>query len=178
MTFWLPSSSPLFKLPYHLCLRPTPTLQLDRPTFKITLIIAASSYFTAVCQAALCSNHLLPSLFWIINVGTQMLEQFLKGHFSWHTCSVCKIKSIIIIVIIIMIITTTTTNNNNNKLICMALSPLISNGGFQVTSKFYRGTQRQFSKNICSEDDWGSRIFRAFVVKFLACLPLLGFLNI
>ena len=32
-----------------------------------------------------------------------------------------------------------------------------------------RGTQRQFSENICSEDDLRSRIFGAFVVKFLAC---------
>ena len=41
-----------------------------------------------------------------------------------------------------------------------------------------RGTQRQFSENICSEDDSRSRIFGTFVVKFLACLPLLGFSNI
>ena len=41
-----------------------------------------------------------------------------------------------------------------------------------------RGTQRQFSENICSEDDLRSRIFGKFVVKFLACLPLLGFSNI
>ena len=40
------------------------------------------------------------------------------------------------------------------------------------------GTQRQFSENICSEDDLRSRIFGTFVVKFLACLPLLGFSNI
>ena len=33
-----------------------------------------------------------------------------------------------------------------------------------------RGTQRQFSKNVCLEDDLRSRIFGAFVVKFLACL--------
>ena len=45
-------------------------------------------------------------------------------------------------------------------------------------SPFYRGTQRQFSENICSEDDLSSRIFRTFVVKLLACLPLLGFSNI
>ena len=32
--------------------------------------------------------------------------------------------------------------------------------------------------NICSEDDLRSRIFGTFVVKFLACLPLLGFSNI
>ena len=38
------------------------------------------------------------------------------------------------------------------------------------------GTQRQFSENIFSEDDLRSRIFGTFVVKFLACLPLLGFL--
>ena len=41
----------------------------------------------------------------------------------------------------------------------------------------YRGTQRQFSENICSEDDLRPRIFGTFVVKFLACLPLLGFSN-
>ena len=35
-----------------------------------------------------------------------------------------------------------------------------------------------FQENICSEDDLRSRIFGAFVVKFLACLPLLGFSNI
>ena len=38
----------------------------------------------------------------------------------------------------------------------------------------FRGTQRQFSENICSEDDLRSRIF---AVKFLVCLPLLGFSN-
>ena len=43
-----------------------------------------------------------------------------------------------------------------------------------------RGTQRQFSgfrENICSEDDSRSRIFRKFVVNFLAGLPLLGVLK-
>ena len=35
-----------------------------------------------------------------------------------------------------------------------------------------------FGENICSEDDLGTRIFGTFVVKFLACLPLLGFSNI
>ena len=34
-----------------------------------------------------------------------------------------------------------------------------------------------FRKNICSEDDLRSRIFGTFVVKFLACLPFLGFWN-
>ena len=43
--------------------------------------------------------------------------------------------------------------------------------------RYVRGTQRQLSENICSEDDLRCRIFRAFVVKFLACLPLLGFSN-
>ena len=41
-----------------------------------------------------------------------------------------------------------------------------------------QGTQRQFSENIRSEDDLRSRIFGTFLVKFLACLPLLGFSNI
>ena len=35
-----------------------------------------------------------------------------------------------------------------------------------------------FRENICSEDNLRSRIFGAFVVKLLACLPLLGFSNI
>ena len=35
-----------------------------------------------------------------------------------------------------------------------------------------------FRENICSENDLRSRIFGTFVVKFLACLPLLGFSNI
>ena len=35
-----------------------------------------------------------------------------------------------------------------------------------------------FRENICSEDDLRSRIFGAFVVKFIACPPLLGFSNI
>ena len=34
-----------------------------------------------------------------------------------------------------------------------------------------RGTQRQFSENICSEDDLRSRILGTFVEIFLACLP-------
>ena len=33
-------------------------------------------------------------------------------------------------------------------------------------------------RHICSEDDLRSRIFGIFVVKFRACLPLLGFSNI
>ena len=41
-----------------------------------------------------------------------------------------------------------------------------------------RGTQRQFPESICSKDDLRSRLFETFVVKFLACLPLLGFSNI
>ena len=41
-----------------------------------------------------------------------------------------------------------------------------------------RGTQRQFLENICSEDDLRFRIFGTVVVKFLTCLPLLGFSNI
>ena len=35
-----------------------------------------------------------------------------------------------------------------------------------------------FRKNTGSEDDLRSRIFGTFVVKFFACLPLLGFSNI
>ena len=34
-----------------------------------------------------------------------------------------------------------------------------------------------FRENICSEDDLRTRIFGTFVVKFLACLLLLGFSN-
>ena len=44
--------------------------------------------------------------------------------------------------------------------------------------RMVRGTQRHISENICSEDDLRSRILGTFVVKFLACLPLLEFSNI
>ena len=54
----------------------------------------------------------------------------------------------------------------------------------QYYCKFYPGylvtgaPNGNFRENICSEDDLRSRIFGAFVVKFLACLLLLGFSNI
>ena len=48
-----------------------------------------------------------------------------------------------------------------------------------VTTEIAAGAPNgNFRENICSEDDLRSRIFRAFVVKFVACLPLLGFSNI
>ena len=34
-----------------------------------------------------------------------------------------------------------------------------------------RGTQRQFSENICSKDDLRSRILGTFVVSRISCLP-------
>ena len=51
-------------------------------------------------------------------------------------------------------------------------------GKFEFHETNVRDTQRQFLENICSEDDFRSRIFGTFVVRFLACLPLLGFSNI
>ena len=36
--------------------------------------------------------------------------------------------------------------------------------------QLYRGIQRQFSENICSEDELRSGIFETFVVTF-SCLP-------
>ena len=40
-----------------------------------------------------------------------------------------------------------------------------------LSIEYARGTQRQFSENICSEDDLRSRIFGTSVVKFLlVCL--------
>ena len=52
---------------------------------------------------------------------------------------------------------------------------IVADTVFQV---HIRSTQRQFFENICSEDDLRCRIFGTFVVKFLACLPLLVFSNI
>ena len=46
-------------------------------------------------------------------------------------------------------------------------------------SKTFAGAPNgNFRENICSEDDLRTRIFGTFVVKFLACLPLLRFSNI
>ena len=41
-----------------------------------------------------------------------------------------------------------------------------------------QGHPSQFSENICSEDDLRTRIFGTFCIKFLGCLPFLGFSNI
>ena len=41
-----------------------------------------------------------------------------------------------------------------------------------------QGHSTSISENTCSEDDFRSRIFETFVVKFRACLPLLGFSKI
>ena len=48
-----------------------------------------------------------------------------------------------------------------------------------IATHFKAGAPKDnFRKNIRSEDDLRSRIFAPFVLKFLACLPLLGFSNI
>ena len=68
-----------------------------------------------------------------------------------------------------------------NKFDCLVYEMFFINElrpSLNVQSDSIRGTQRQFSENICSEDDLRSRIFGAFVVKFLARLPLLDFSNI
>ena len=49
--------------------------------------------------------------------------------------------------------------------------------GYRENYNIYSGAPN-FRENICSEDDLRTRIFGTFVVKFLACLPLLRFLNI
>ena len=49
---------------------------------------------------------------------------------------------------------------------------------YDASSKGTGAPSDNFRKNICSEDDLRSRIFGTFVVKFLACLPFLGFSNI
>ena len=49
----------------------------------------------------------------------------------------------------------------------------------QLVSVLFPGAPNgNFRENICSEDDLRSRIFGTFAVKFLACLPLLGFSNV
>ena len=62
--------------------------------------------------------------------------------------------------------------------VSLKIIPFLVKGTKKVSFISFRGTQRQFSENICSEDDLKSRIFGTFVVKFLACLPLLGFSKI
>ena len=78
------------------------------------------------------------------------------------------------------------SRRTKNPYIDSCLKPLY-NGHLFTTATFFcpqgvhcrevqlRDTQRQFSENICSEDDLRSRIFGTFVVKSLTCMPLLGF---
>ena len=60
----------------------------------------------------------------------------------------------------------------------IAIHSTLSRRNANLGQELIRGTQRQFSENICSEGDLRSRIFGTFFVKFLACLPLLGFSNV
>ena len=48
---------------------------------------------------------------------------------------------------------------------------------FNLKLKLLQINTVNFRENICSEDDLRSRIFGTFVVKFLACLPLLPIFN-
>ena len=68
--------------------------------------------------------------------------------------------------------------SNNCHCIC-SLQPRGQNN-LMVTlkSKNTGAPNGNFRENICSEDDLRSRIFGTFAVKFLACLPLVGFSNI
>ena len=44
---------------------------------------------------------------------------------------------------------------------------------YRLSSALYhRGTQRQFSENICSEDDLRSRIFGTLFCCKISCLPV------
>ena len=68
---------------------------------------------------------------------------------------------------------------NNSPADGSSLDPEAFASGLLLKKKYhcpsFSGTQRQFSENVCSEDELRSRTFGTFVVKFLACLPLLIF---
>ena len=70
------------------------------------------------------------------------------------------------------------TCKSSCKKTCWLTKSKDMNKFYKKIRKYVRGTQRQFSENICSEEVLRSRIFGTFVVKFLAFLPLLGFSNI
>ena len=58
------------------------------------------------------------------------------------------------------------------KDVALAVTVMVLNALSLVSFKWVvisRGTQRQFSENICLGDDLRPRIFGTFVVKFLAC---------
>ena len=59
---------------------------------------------------------------------------------------------------------------------CQNPTPVQNTGAPNDTQWKYKYT-RAPKENICSEHDLRSRSFGTFVVKFLACLPLLGFSN-
>ena len=71
-------------------------------------------------------------------------------------------------------------NLNDLENLCLEIQKPCSKPFLVVT--WYRppsgAPNGNFRENICSEGDLRSRIFGAFVVTFLACLPLLGFSNI
>ena len=62
-----------------------------------------------------------------------------------------------------------------NKTVRLTFTPVPDQNGVVNISG---APNDNFRKNICSGDDLRPRIFETFVVKFLACVPLLGFSNI
>ena len=81
-----------------------------------------------------------------------------------------------------------TVNTKSYSNLSSKISPLSYNGGEKflrlcgradfLQPQWHQGHPTSIVENICSEDDLRSRILGTFIVKFLACLPLLRYKNI
>ena len=98
--------------------------------------------------------------------GTESLYQHCSNTITqkWRVCSFLHVVVSIVIV-------------NNFYLARVIKVCAVCNYGFFVCCSI-RSTQREFLENICLEEELRSKIFGTFVVKFLACLPILEFSNI
>ena len=98
--------------------------------------------------------------------GTESLYQHCSNTVTqkWRVCSFLHVVVSIVIV-------------NNFYLARVIKVCAVCNYGFFGCCSI-RSTQREFLENICLEEELRSKIFGTFVVKFLACLPILEFSNI
>ena len=136
--------------------------------FAITVLVYQSVFFFQFLNR---KYHLMLGIINILSCNRKCISFFLL---SWNISplifflSLSRLLTVAIFFVLIMLINDVYILDLDKNHTPLPLQLLTSS----------RGTQRQFLENICSEDDLRSRIFATFFVKFLACLPLLGFSNI
>ena len=114
----------------------------------------------------------------------QILSKQQMSFFELYFCCICCFYAVVVLFLLretcdfSAILSCSTKTTQPSQLLSIFLASCYTLTSFCKHPGSVRGTQSQFLENSCSEDDMRSRIFRTFFVKFVACLPLLGRLNI